>query len=750
MKKFFDGTQGILLVVALLLVTGITSGVYPASAQAPTPSASDEGDPTLDPVEPVLPTPVTADIPAGNQTATGGSLAFETPEGVQPDIMPKLSPAACLQGPGEWELMTPLSTPFYGAGVVSDGIYAYVAGGNTISGAINTLTRYNPQDNSWTSLANLPTAVYDALAIYAEGKIFLLGGQIDSSTIVNLVQIYTIASNSWTTGHIMPGTRAQMSGGYDSGILIAVGGLDSAGLTPQNQTWRYSIAANSWATSAAMPAALGGAGSGMVNGHLFVIGGRDTTHTSLTTVYDYSVAGNSWSTKAPIPVGVNFPGTAVYLNRIWVFGGGDPFDGITNTQIYDPFYNTWSVGPALNSGRSFQNGVAMRNQIISIGGWGTDYSNVVEVATQPLLNVLIVYSDAGIKPTTLQFDLMAQPGIGQVDTFNGQVVTPTLADLKAYDIVVPFSNAGWANAVTLGNILADYQDSGGVVVGLAFDWNNALNNMITGRWLTDGYSPFNPTTTTAFSTVSLGTIQRTGHPLLAGVNVLSVFYHLNVTATAATVQVAAWSDGNIALAYKGRAVGINAYLGDFAGQWSGDFAAIIANAGYLLRAGSPTCVSTSCQGPTVIEGAITDTDLTQTDRIVRGDPASTCASPQSCSAFGSGDSFHYDVYPFVNNSSTTQCVSVKVDAKTCIDTHYLQSAAYLGAYNPANQCSNFLGDIGASPTPIKSYSFSVAAWQSYSVVVLNSVTGNLCPGYTVTVTPQQCDLREMFLPLIQR
>jgi len=750
MKKLLDGMLGIILVIALLLVAGLSAGVYQASAQAPTPSASDEGDPTVDPVDPILPSPASADIPADNQTATGGSPILETPDGVQPDTLPKLSPAACLQGPGDWEVKTPLSTPVYGAGVVSDGIYAYVAGGNANSGATNTLTRYNPLDNSWTTLASMPTAVYNALAIYAEGKIFILGGQTDSA-VVNLVQIYSIAGNSWSTGHVMPGTRSFMSGGYDSGILFAVGGFESASVTPQAQTWRYSIAGDSWATSAPMPAALGGAGSGMVNGHLFVIGGRDVTHNSLNTVYDYSVAANSWSIKAPIPVAVNYPGTAVYLNRIWVFGGGDPFDGITNTQIYDPFYNTWSVGPALNSGRSFQNGTAVRNQIVSIGGWDTNYSNVVEVATQPQLNVLIVYSDAGVKPTTLQFDLMAQPGIGQVDLFNGQDATPTLADLKAYDIVVPFSNSGWANAVTLGNILADFQDSGGAVVGLDFDWNNSLNNMISGRWLTDGYSPFNSTTTSAFSTVSLGTIQRAGHPLLAGVNALSVFYHLNVTATAGTVQVAAWSDGNIALAYKGRAVGINAYLGDLAGQWSGDFAAIIANAGFLLRAGSPTCVSTSCQGPTVIEGAITDTDLAQTDRIFRGDPASTCASPQSCSAIGSGDSFHYDVYPFVNNSSTTQCVSVKVDAKTCgSGTNYLQSAAYLGAYNPANQCSNFLGDIGASPTPIKSYSFSVAAWQSYSVVVLNSGTGNLCPAYTVTVTPQQCDLHDLFIPLVQR
>lgn len=746
MKKAIDRILRGVLLVTLLFLAGSFGYSNQVSAQSPTIGESDAGTPK-ETVDPILPTQPAPDGPALDlPPLTGGSPDLET-QGSQPfDSLPELMPAACLQGPGAWELKTPLSTPTHGAAVASDGVYVYVAGGEDSGGVSNRFARYDPQQDRWTNLAPLPTAVREALAIYAEGKIFVLGGVNSAGFTVNLIQIYAIASNSWAAGASMPGVRSHMSGGYHMGILFAVGGYETSEVSSRNQNWAYSISANSWAIKAAMPAALGGAGSEMINGHLYIIGGRDETHDSLNTVYDYSVGANSWSARTPIPIPVNYPGTAAYLNRIWVFGGGAPFTGMTDTQIYDPTTNAWSVGPALNSGRSFQDGVAVRNKIVSIGGWSTTYSNAVEVATQPELNVLIVYSDAGVRPATLQFDLMAQSGIGQVDVFDGQLTTPTLGQLQAYDIVVPFSDTLWMNAAALGDVLANFLDAGGVVVALDFDWTSGYD--ITGLWQSSGYSPFTTSTGFLFSDVSLGTIQRPGHPLLAGVEELNVYYRTQVALASAAVLVASWSDATPALAYKGRAVGINAYIGDYPKRWSGDYAAVIANAGFLLRSGSPACTSLSCQGPSLIEGAITSTDLTQSGRLFRADPPSTCAAPQSC-AVNDANLRHYDVYPFINNTASVQCVSVTLDP-ACGGSLYVQSAAYLGSFNPSGLCDNFLADIGATSYVSKSYSFSVSAWQSYSVVVNEVEPNTYCSGYKLIVTPGNCEIKDVYLPLIRR
>ena len=57
-----------------------------------------------------------------------------------------------------------------------------------------------------------------------------------------------------------------------------------------------------------------------------------------------------------------------------------------------------------------------------------------------------------------------------VDLFDAFSGTPTLAQLQQYDIVVAFSNTAYSNAVAMGNVLADYADTGGIVVGLNFNW----------------------------------------------------------------------------------------------------------------------------------------------------------------------------------------------------------------------------------------------------------------------------------------
>lgn len=750
MGKLHVSILSILLVTVLLVAAGSSAGALQVKAQAPTPSPFDEGDPITTPFDPVLPAPFVADAPLNDQPpATGGTPDMEALQDNQPDILPEFIPAACLQGPGPWEERAPFSAALIGAGVVSDGVFVYVAGGGMEGGGVSNLfMRYDPVGGVWDTLAPLPTAVEEPLVLYAEGKIFLLGGSIGAGALTDLVQIYTIASNTWTTGSPMPGVRNQMSGGYHMGIIYAVGGYNTGGVSPQSQTWGYSIAANSWAIKTPMPAAVAGAGSQMVNGHLFVIGGRDVDHMSLSTVYDYSVATNSWSVKTPLPVSVNYPATAVYLNRIWVFGGGDPFNGRPDTQIYDPQTNTWATGPNLNNGRSFLGGTATRNQIVSVAGWNTSYSNSFEVAVQPALNALIVYSDGSTIPATLQEGLLAQPGIGRVDTFNGSYSTPTLEQLMAYDVVIPFSNNPFADPVSLGNNLADFQDSGGVVVLLAFDWSDGFG--ITGRWETGGYAPFNKATGMKYASVTLGTVQQPGHALLAGVTTLNVYYHTATTPASGAVQVASWSDGSIALAYKSRAVGINAYLGDFSGQWSGDFAAVIANAAYLLRSGAPACVSLSCKGPTYINGAISDTDLTQTNRLFRDDPASTCAAPATCSITSVTGALHYDLYPFINNHDETQCVSVTLDPGICGPAYALQSAAYLGKYDPANLCGNFLGDVGGSPSAPKTYSFSVGGWQAYQIVVVQTNPDAFCSGYRLTVSPEQCSDHYLYLPFLRR
>ena len=84
--------------------------------------------------------------------------------------------------------------------------------------------------------------------------------------------------------------------------------------------------------------------------------------------------------------------------------------------------------------------------------------------------MLIAYSDLSVQPVTLHDQIAAEPDVLTVDYFDAEVATPTLAQLQQYEIVVATSNSVFFDPVAMGDVLADYADTGGVVVGLNFDW----------------------------------------------------------------------------------------------------------------------------------------------------------------------------------------------------------------------------------------------------------------------------------------
>jgi hypothetical protein len=206
-------------------------------------------------------------------------------------------------------------------------------------------------------------------------------------------------------------------------------------------------------------------------------------------------------------------------------------------------------------------------------------------ASPGALQILILESQCeSAKPAaTLRTQVLALPGVAAVDFLNGKEVAPTVAQLAPYDVVVVTGDCKWLDATVTGNSLADYQDQGGVVVGTTFNWQESEREWdLAGRWITAGYSPYQGGAERRFATATLGTVTATS-PLLGGVTTLSAFYRDNVALAPGATEIAKWSDGTSAIATKGNALGVNAYLGDdYNVPFSGDFAKLIVNAGNVL------------------------------------------------------------------------------------------------------------------------------------------------------------------------
>ena len=190
------------------------------------------------------------------------------------------------------------------------------------------------------------------------------------------------------------------------------------------------------------------------------------------------------------------------------------------------------------------------------------------------VNVLIVAADDASYLTAWQASLSAFPDIGAVDTYDARYGTPTLEDLSDYNAVLVWSNYSFLSATALGDVLADYVDSGGGVVLATFVWYGATSWDLEGRLVDDGYSPFVWAGSSLYSTANLGWYDST-NPVMAGVTSISGYYRDYVSLATGATLIAQWDDGNLFVAEKGSVVGVTLYPGY---SWSGDVTRLFHNA----------------------------------------------------------------------------------------------------------------------------------------------------------------------------
>ena len=99
---------------------------------------------------------------------------------VAKNLLKPMFPTGVGCSPGTWTTATTGPAARYRAGGCTDGTYVYVyGGGNSTGGLYNDLWRWNPATQTWTQLANMPTAKQNIQGAYWNGKIYVPGGFTD-------------------------------------------------------------------------------------------------------------------------------------------------------------------------------------------------------------------------------------------------------------------------------------------------------------------------------------------------------------------------------------------------------------------------------------------------------------------------------------------------------------------------------------------------------------------------------------------
>ena len=164
--------------------------------------------------------------------------------------------------------------------------------------------------------------------------------------------------------------------------------------------------------------------------------------------------------------------------------------------------------------------------------------------------------------TGVQTQLATMPNVARVDGFNATTGTPSVAQLDSYDMVVAHSDcSGYADSTATGDNVADYANHGGVVVEFAYSMESFIGDQLAGRWQTEGHSPYFPGDNVNRN-VTLGSFDASS-PLMAGVSTLtSQNCNTDNTLTPGATRVAQWNNGQEAVAFKGKVVGVTASVDD--------------------------------------------------------------------------------------------------------------------------------------------------------------------------------------------
>lgn len=230
----------------------------------------------------------------------------------------------------------------------------YVIGGQVDSSEmVGTVESFDPATGQWRTECPMPTPRALLSAAVVDGRIYAFGGQGTPGSPAELAVVEEfdpgalVCAAAWTTKKPMPTARSQAAAAVKDGKVYLLGG----GATPR-AVHEYNPGLDAWTVRGALPSATRGAAAVEVEGMIYLIGGliggpvgggsEEGTESASGDVVAYVPAGGASPSRAPML----FPGSqhvaGVVDGRIYVVGGDSAV-----VQEYDPGTDAWEARAAL-------------------------------------------------------------------------------------------------------------------------------------------------------------------------------------------------------------------------------------------------------------------------------------------------------------------------------------------------------------------------------------------------------------------
>ncbi len=332
--------------------------------------------------------------PDGRIYAIGGnsSVVFDTVEALTPLPGNTWTPVAAM--------LTPRSELAAVTATGPDGrsrIYA-IGGRNADHIPLDTVEAYDPETDTWTPVAPMPTPrARLAAATGPDGKIYAIGGIDSVDRLVGTVEAYDPVTNTWTTvasvqflcqEGMAPNRAGHASATGGDGRIYAIGGFcgfrfpSLADGTASVEA--YDPSADTWTFVADIPHVgvgryLLAAATGL-DGRIYGVGGavRDAVGTELiynfVSTYDSSL--DTWSSVAALPTPrFDLAAATGPDGKVYAIGGISPRPDdptrtivVSSVDAYDPTTDTWTPVDCIKASFGLAAATGPDGRIYAIGG----------------------------------------------------------------------------------------------------------------------------------------------------------------------------------------------------------------------------------------------------------------------------------------------------------------------------------------------------------------------------------------------
>ena len=252
-----------------------------------------------------------------------------------------------------------------------------------------------PATLQWTRKADMPTARTGFATSVVNGKVFVIGGNIQLKRgefgvlSASTVEMYDPETDTWEQKANMPTARSGVSVSVVDGKIYAIGGTNlktvqvPRGFNSESEELAtvemYDPVTDTWTQKADMPIRKKTM-TCVVDGKIYAIGGWLTTNEKphLATVEVYDPATDTWSTAESMNGARCSAAIGVVNGEIYAIGGlgsppiqdqEQPDLYLSSVEVFNPKTNQWQEGTEMSAPKALHTASVIDGKIYVIGGY---------------------------------------------------------------------------------------------------------------------------------------------------------------------------------------------------------------------------------------------------------------------------------------------------------------------------------------------------------------------------------------------